>query len=329
MRIAPLVLLLVADVAFAQAPERKELPKARAAQTPADKSREGKVWKGQEVVSKLGAIRMKRVVKVDDDGTPIYETIDGQQMSYLVRDEQGDLLLLRKFDGAEGWVEKDAVVTVKDSVAYFTKAIENDPDSIALNYRLRAAARKLNADTDGAIRDITEAMRLDPDVPELFHHRAIFWIEKKDFAKALADLETGLSRKPGYRPMLLSRALVHSKTAAYAESAKDYEAILKADDRDVETLNNLAWLLSTCPDENVRNGRRAVTLAEKVAELTERKNGSYLDTLAAAYAETRRFDDAVRVEQEALRDREFVLLGGNDANDRLELYRQKKAYREK
>ena len=55
MRIAPLVLLLVSDVAFAQAHERKELPKARAAQAPADKSREGKVWKGQEVVSKLGA----------------------------------------------------------------------------------------------------------------------------------------------------------------------------------------------------------------------------------------------------------------------------------
>ena len=62
---------------------------------------------------------------------------------------------------------------------------------------------------------------------------------------------------------------------------------------------------------------------------TERKSGAYLDTLAAAYAEARRFDDAVRVQQEALADREFLLTSGNAANERLDLYRQRKAYREK
>ena len=96
-------------------------------------------------------------------------------------------------------------------------------------------------------------------------------------------------------------------------------------DRLIGTLNNLAWLLATCPDDNVRNGRRAVTLAEKAVELTERKNATYLDTLAAAYAEARRFDDAVRVQQEALTDRRLVLDDGNAANARLELYRKKKA----
>ena len=48
-------------------------------------------------------------------------------------------------------------------------------------------------------------------------------------------------------------------------------------------------------------------LAEKAVEISKRENGAYLDTLAAVYAEVQRFDDAVRVQQEALGDRDFLL----------------------
>ena len=55
----------------------------------------------------------------------------------------------------------------------------------------------------------------------------------------------------------------------------------------------------------------------------------YLDTLAAAYAEVGRFDDAVRVQEEALRDCDFLLQSGNEGSERVDLYRQRKAYRQK
>ncbi len=65
-------------------------------------------------------------------------------------------------------------------------------------------------------------------------------------------------------------------------------------------MNNVAWLLSTCPEAATRDGARAVALAERAVALTRRGEPTLLDTLAAAYAEAGRFDDAVRAEREAL-----------------------------
>jgi tetratricopeptide (TPR) repeat protein len=318
MRFAPLVLLLVADAAFGQAPERKDAPDAR---VPAS-------WKGQQVVGKLGAVRLKKIT-ADQDGNPVYGMYHAGDAAYVVREEQGDLLLLRSQQGVEGWIEKGSVVFLKDAVEYFTKAIESDAASAALYYRLRGGSERALGNLDAAVSDLTEAIRLEPDSALLYRHRALLWMDKKDYDKGLEDIETALRKKPGDVLMLETRAGLRNKKADYAGAVKDYEEALRTNDGNVGILNNLAWLLATCPDADVRDGRRAVTLAENVVERTERKSANYLDTLAAAYAEVRRFDDAVRVQQEALADRAFVLLVGNSGSERLDLYRQRKAYRQK
>lgn len=62
--------------------------------------------------------------------------------------------------------------------------------------------------------------------------------------------------------------------------------------------NNLAWLFATHPDDELRNGERAVSLIKPIALLYG--NWQHLDTLAAAYAENGDFADAVKVQQEAI-----------------------------
>ena len=57
-------------------------------------------------------------------------------------------------------------------------------------------------------------------------------------------------------------------------------------------LNRLAWLLATSPEDAVRNGPRAVELAERAVSITRRQDVMSLETLSAAYAEAGRFDDA-------------------------------------
>jgi tetratricopeptide (TPR) repeat protein len=58
-------------------------------------------------------------------------------------------------------------------------------------------------------------------------------------------------------------------------------------------LNNLAFLLATAPDPALRNGSEAVSYAEQACALTGQTNLATLATLAAAYAEAGRFDQAV------------------------------------
>jgi Flp pilus assembly protein TadD len=78
----------------------------------------------------------------------------------------------------------------------------------------------------------------------------------------------------------------------------------------------------------VRNAARAVELGERAVRLTSRQDPLSLDTLAAAYAEAGRFDDAAATVREALAlsarrgtvDRELA--------DRLPLYASGRPFRE-
>jgi len=68
----------------------------------------------------------------------------------------------------------------------------------------------------------------------------------------------------------------------------------------LEMIEYLASLLSSHPDDNIRNGEEAVALASSLSEAYDRKHISSLLTLAGAFAETGRFDAAVRTAERAL-----------------------------
>ena len=65
-------------------------------------------------------------------------------------------------------------------------------------------------------------------------------------------------------------------------------------------LNELSWRLATAADAKLRDGSNAVSYAERAVAQTDRKHVGILDTLAAAYAETRQFEKAISVQKEAL-----------------------------
>ena len=97
--------------------------------------------------------------------------------------------------------------------------------------------------------------------------------------------------------------------------------------RGVGMLLGLAWLLATAPDDKVRDGKRAVELAKTACELTEHKNGGYLDTLAAAYAEAGDFKNAVEWQEKAIKAGDMPIKDMDAAKKRLELFKNKKPYR--
>ncbi|MGA2787245.1 MAG: tetratricopeptide repeat protein [Verrucomicrobiota bacterium] len=77
------------------------------------------------------------------------------------------------------------------------------------------------------------------------------------------------------------------------DSLKDNQAYLAIN------LNNLAWTLATSRETNIRNGPRAVQLAEYACKLMHYRVTLLVGTLAAAYAEAGRFEDAVSMAQKA------------------------------
>lgn len=83
------------------------------------------------------------------------------------------------------------------------------------------------------------------------------------------------------------------------EAMEQYREALRYEPLLSLAMNNLAWRLATHPDASIRNGPEAVRLAEKACEITGSQVPVFLGTLAAAYAEAGRFDDAVAASDKA------------------------------
>ncbi|MEO8496583.1 MAG: hypothetical protein ABI614_16065, partial [Planctomycetota bacterium] len=130
--------------------------------------------------------------------------------------------------------------------------------------------------------------------------------------------------KPDQTPYQKYKRLVAE--GRYGEARDQLNSDLESNPNSAVFHNNKAWLLATCPDDTVRDGKLAVEHAARACELTAWNNFAYVDTLAAAYAESGDFESAVKWQEQAIR-----LGGGKYAEDlqkRLRLFKANKPYRQ-
>jgi len=114
------------------------------------------------------------------------------------------------------------------------------------------------------------------------------------------------------------------------EAINHYSDALRAKPDCAEALNNLAWIRAANAKEQLRDGAEAVRLAEQACQLTKYEEPLLVGTLAAAYAEAGRFDDAVTTARKA---RKLALERGQaqlaEKNQKLiELFSERKPFRE-
>jgi tetratricopeptide (TPR) repeat protein len=85
-----------------------------------------------------------------------------------------------------------------------------------------------------------------------------------------------------------------------AEAMACYQKAIELRPQCIPAQIDLAWMLATWPEPSVRNGGKAVALAEQANQLSKGKDPRILRTLAAAYAEAGRFPEAVLTAKQAL-----------------------------
>jgi tetratricopeptide (TPR) repeat protein len=141
--------------------------------------------------------------------------------------------------------------------------------------------------------------------------------------EAIVHYRKALETKPDDISTHNNLGLALQAKGQIAEAIDHYEFVLKADPDYVNALINLAGILATDPDSKYQDAPQAVLLSRKACQITGYKNPVFLDTLAAAYAASGNFSEAVSTAQKAI----DLALSANqkklaqEIGEKLELYK--------
>lgn len=147
----------------------------------------------------------------------------------------------------------------------------------------------------------------------------------KNYARAIDQYTQALELKDESVTVLVRRAYSYVQLGKFEEAGEDLKAATFATPVSMSDYTSLAWLKATCPFDIIRDGVVAVAYAKKA--MKERQSAETFDILAAAYAEMRDYQRARNMVLEGLK--RFPDSPRADAmRERLELYNNKKAFRE-
>lgn len=191
----------------------------------------------------------------------------------------------------------------RDAETLFSHTIAVTKDNCVAHDILAHALLK-KGELDRAKRHFLEAIRIrlkygNTQNAELLHNVAVVALQQGNTAEAKDYLYQAMQTRSYPADVPAKLALVLTTEGNIAEAIAMYKRALEIKPDSPDVLNNLAWLLAAGPEDALRNGQEAARLAERACELTGYKQALFVGTLAAAYAEAGRFDDAIRTAEKA------------------------------
>jgi len=270
----------------------------------------GQAEKATEHLGKVGTVG----VRPDD---PILDSLESLRTGERARLESGK----RAYNAGR----------LSEAAEEFRAALKARPESVEARINLAAALAR-QGDTNGAITNLREAVKLAPAnptarynlglllaaggaIPEAIEHLTAAVAARPQDAEAhralaqllrdagrteeaLKEYAQAIEKAPSDEAARLGRAETLVRTGQYAPARDLLEEDLKALPQSGLLAHGLARLLAACPDLSLRNGSRALELA--LAVWNAQPIPAYAETVALAWAELGRCDEAARWEQTAI-----------------------------
>ncbi len=191
------------------------------------------------------------------------------------------------------------------------QAGEDELPSVRSTDLYKAAMRSVNqGDEEQAIETLEESLAIWPNNVRAHHSLAQLLVEQNETEQAIEHLNEALRIEPRFIPSLLTLATVLSEQNDWASAIDifrrviaaepDFQRLLSRRADLLQATNNVAWIMATQPDESLRDGFGSVELSQQICEATDFDNPSYLDTLAAGWAEMGKFEKAIEVAKQAI-----------------------------
>ena len=214
-----------------------------------------------------------------------------------------------------------------EAIEHYLAALQIDPKLALAHNNLGILLLQKGSLADGT-GQLREALRLNPTNSETQFNLALALNQQEQWGEAVGLLRQTVrpSSPDPNAHFAFATALAHTQKTREAMGQYASALLLQPDYPDA--LDGLAWILSTDQNPEFRNGSEAVKMAERACALTERKDPAKLKTLAAAYAETGRFEDAVSLLKSAQGVASQSKLESLDCSAMLKFFQRSKPWRD-
>lgn len=184
------------------------------------------------------------------------------------------------------------------SLATLDNLLRIHPASGSAHYERAQALLDLGR-TDQAL-DEFKALNQDPELgPSARDGYGFALAGLGRLGEAESEFQSVLRKNPKHAGANFHYAMLLAGQGHLADAVQHYRTSLEVNSNQPAALNNLAWILATAPQDQLRNGAEAVARAQLACELTGRQEPFFLGTLAAALAESGDFRGAVATAETA------------------------------
>ncbi|MBN1514644.1 MAG: tetratricopeptide repeat protein [Phycisphaerae bacterium] len=220
----------------------------------------------------------------------------------------------------------------QNSVTLWRQGVAISPNSLIAHVNLGDGLLKTGQGEE-AEQHYRRALEIEPNDAKAHNGLALVLMSRGDMQTARKHLEQAVAANPEYSFAWSNLGFVVAGFGEFEKAAVAYGRSLYLDPTNVDVRHQLvgilfhmglnfeaaavltdgirrvpdamslvatlAWLRATCPDDAVRNADQALKLAERVCETEGYQDPFSLRTLAAAHAESGRFESAVATAEKA------------------------------
>lgn len=225
----------------------------------------------------------------------------------------------------------------ENAIAAYRNAVSKRPDMI-LAWQNLGNALLLKGDAEQAVKVFQQGLshaEASRDVSADMHaNMALALMRSEQFDRAIESAKQAVAVNPNHAAAYNIMGLAYQQKGQVDQALEAFYQSIDADEKHVHAYENisrllmmlhrwgevvdvlrqahevlpeerqisntLAWVLATCPRDEVRDGLSAVSIARQLCAETDNKNISFLDTYAAALAENGEFEKAVAVLDRAI-----------------------------
>jgi tetratricopeptide (TPR) repeat protein len=153
---------------------------------------------------------------------------------------------------------------------------------------------------DEAISLLQTAVDLRPENSPAHENLAKAFLQKGQVAGALIHYRKLLELQPDNIEVHNIVGTVLTQQGRVGEGVEEWQKVLAIQPDNGNAMSNLAWVFATSPDQSLRDGPKAVELAEQAIRISGGRIPILFRTLAAAYAESGEFSKAIQTAQQGI-----------------------------